>query len=190
MLHDENKFSKFVAAITKEANENREKLLNEVKIYKETALNKAKSAAAEDYNARILKYTATVKEDCGKKLSKNIFEIKSGLFAEREQIKNSVFEKVKKRISSFTQSDEYSDFLTNSVNAMADYITPDSVLLARAEEVQFVQKLTKCKVCADDEIKLGGIKLKTVCAVFDDTLDTRLNKQNKWFEENSDLHIS
>lgn len=190
MLNDEKKFSKFVAAITKEAIENREKLQSEVKIYKETALKKAKAAVADDYNARILKHTAVVKEDCGREFSKNIFEIKKGLFTEREQIKEKVFEKVRKKLHDFNKSDEYKVFLENSIKALTDYITSDSVIYSRTEDVETLKNFVSCEVSVDDEIKLGGVKLKTQNTVFDDTLDTRLQNQNKWFEENSNLHIS
>ncbi len=188
---EEQKYSKFVAAITREANESRERFINEMELVKKDQLEKAREKAASNYEGRILKKEAAIREDCGRDASHKILALRRRLFEERDHIKTQVFDEARKMINDFTKKPEYAEFIKHSAEKLADVIKDGGVVLARAEDEAAVKAAVgpDTAVQADESIILGGIKVKHANVVYDDTLDSRLENCTDWFEQNSKLEI-
>lgn len=187
---EEQKYSKFIAAITREANENREKFIREMELIKQDRLMDARAKAEENYKGRLAKKAAAIHEDCGREVSQKILDVRKQLFEERDKIRTEVFDKVRVMLKEFTKQPDYNEFLKKSADCISGYITSGSIIYARGEDISRVKPLFDgVEIVADDEILLGGIKLKAEGIVYDDTLDTRLEGCGSWFEANSKLEI-
>ena len=189
MLKEEQKYNKFITALTGEVNKEREKVIKEIEEYQSAQINHAEQKAKAEYKLRIQKRTSEINENCGKYASKKILEIRKRLFAQRDDIQKKVFSKVEEKIKSFVNSTEYEEFLKKNIAEFIDYIDTDSTVFARTVDVQKVTKLVDCNVVPDDTIKLGGLIMKNKNNLFNCTLDQQLVEQIVWFEENSKLNI-
>ena len=189
MLKEEQKYNKFVTALTGEVNQEREKILKEIEDYKTAQIEHAEKKAKSEYKLKIQKKTLEIHESCGKYASKRILEIRKKLFTQRDEIQQKVFSKVEERLNTFVNSNEYDEFLKKNIAEFIDYIDTDSTVFARTVDVQKVTKLVDCNVVPDDTIKLGGLIMKNKNNLFNCTLDQQLVEQIVWFEENSKLNI-
>ena len=190
MVQEEQKYSKFLAAITREANENREAFLAEMKEYKQQKIEEAKITEQQNYEGRLQKLKGVVHEDCGREISHKILDVRKELFSEREKIKNDVFEQVRVKIAEFCKSEQYNEFLKQSVGSLKEYFVDGSYIEVRSQDKNVVDALVGIPVKVNDEILLGGVRVICNDIVYDDTIDTRLANQSSWFEENSALEIN
>lgn len=196
MLQDDQKYSKFVAAITREANETREALEKQTQAYKDQKIKKARRAAQNAYNAQIERQSAMIHEDFGRTLSQKELEVRKKLFLKRDEIKTSVFNQAKQQLSAFTETADYPSFLIRCMQTILSEF-PDAqsaVVFLRTCDLQYSDTISRavqvpCTFTADDTIQLGGLKVRLGDIIADDTLDTRLASQSQWFEEHSGLII-
>ena len=196
MLQDDQKYSKFVAAITREANENREALEKQTQAYKDQKIKKARQAALEAYNAQIERQSAMIHEDFGRTLSQKELEVRKKLFLKRDEIKTSVFDQARQQLVAFTETADYPSFLTRCMQSILTEFpdTQGAVVFLRTCDLQYSDTIShavqiSCSFTADDTIQLGGLKVRLGDIIADDTLDTRLASQSQWFEEHSGLII-
>lgn len=174
------------AAISSETQE----MLNSEKAEMEAQAKKA----AEDY---IKVKTASIKLEAGRRISENSAECIKKVFSRRNEIADKTLSSVAEKLKDFTQSEEYGPFLLKSAESILRSFGCESVtLLLRPEDMKFgteiTEKFPNASVSEDASIKIGGVKgiNSIVTLLIDDTLDSRLEQQKRWFEENSGLYIS
>ena len=115
----------------------------------------------------------------------------------RGAITDEVFGDAREKLTAFTESDGYADFLKKSaVGFAAVFPQGDVTVYLRPGDMRFADDITKafvrdCKVESSDEITIGGCRAGVVggSTVADDTLDTRLEAQREWFLENSGMSV-
>ena len=185
------KVSKFVDAITREANEQREEIARETKKYIEDQLAIAKDKALEDSYHLIQHRAEAVRADVGRELSRQELDSRRQLFVRRQEMENEVIGEAQKRLEAFSKSPEYASFLEKCGKGVCDALKGDCILLIRAEDEALRETLFKALSCKeirmDPSIRLGGCKGERDGMAADDTLDSRLAAQRKWFELNSGL---
>ena len=185
------KVSKFVDAITREANEQREEIARETKKYIEDQLAIAKDKALEDSYHLIQHRAEAVRADVGRELSRQELVSRRQLFVRRQEMENEVIGEAQKRLEAFSKSPEYPSFLEKCGKAVCDALKGDCILLIRPEDEPLRETLFKALSCKeirmDPSIRLGGCKGERDGMAADDTLDSRLAAQRKWFELNSGL---
>ena len=115
----------------------------------------------------------------------------------RGAITDEVFGDAREKLTAFTESDGYADFLKKSAAGFAAVFPQgDVTVYVRPGDMRFADDIKKafgrdCKVESSDEITIGGCRAGVVggSTVADDTLDTRLEAQREWFLENSGMSV-
>ena len=115
----------------------------------------------------------------------------------RGAITDEVFGDAREKLTAFTESDGYADFLKKSAAGFAAVFPQgDVTVYVRPGDMRFADDIKKafgrdCKVESSDEITIGGCRAGVIggSTVADDTLDTRLEAQREWFLENSGMSV-
>ena len=115
----------------------------------------------------------------------------------RGAITDEVFGDAREKLTAFTESDGYVDFLKMSAAGFAAVFPQgDVTVYVRPGDMRFADDIKKafgrdCKVESSDEITIGGCRAGVAggSTVADDTLDTRLEAQREWFLENSGMSV-
>lgn len=193
----QSKINSFINSITDAAAVKRSKVSEETQeiLDAERAIIEAKAKkTAEDY---FRAKTAEIRLEAGKRISESAAECRKEVFGRRNEISLRIRSAVAEKLSGFTASPEYKEFLKNSVCRVAEFLGEGNItLLFRPEDTDTGREICKdfynITVSEDSSIKIGGIKgiNSIVTVLVDDTLDSRLEDCKKWFEENSGLYIS
>lgn len=193
----QSKINSFIKSITDTAAEKRAAVNAETKeiINAELAVMEAQAKkSAEDY---IKSKSAAIKLEAGKRISEKAAECRKEVFGKRDEIATRTLSEAGEKLRSFTESAEYKDFIITSAGKILEVFGSGSVtLLLRSEDMSFeadiLKKFPYVSVSKDESIKIGGVKgiNSLVTLLIDDTLDSRLENQKRWFEENSGLYIS
>ncbi len=193
----QSKINSFINSITDAAAEKRSKVSTETQeiLDAERAVIEAKAKkTAEDY---FRAKTAEIRLEAGKRISASAAECRKEVFGRRNEISLRIRSAVAEKLSGFTASSEYAEFLRKSVCRVIDFFGEGNItLLFRPEDIGMGKEICKdyynVTVSEDSSIKIGGIKgiNSVVTVLVDDTLDSRLEECKKWFEENSGLYIS
>lgn len=191
------KINSFINSIKDTAEEKRTAISTETRemLASEKAEMEAQAKkAADDY---IKAKTASIKLEAGHRISERTSECRKKVFERRNEIADKTLSAVAEKLRAFTKSEEYKAFLLESARNILDAFGGGNVtMLLRPEDMIFKAELESeypnVSVSEDVSIRIGGIKgiNSIVTLLIDDTLDTRLVQQQKWFEENSELYIS
>lgn len=192
----QSKINGFIKSITDVAEEKKAKIdaeTNGILAREKKRLEKeAKRASQEYYRAK----SARVKLEAGRRISDASAQCRKTVFERRNGIEREVFSCVEEKLAEFTKGGEYEAFLLKSARRIAAEFDGDAVIfLLRGEDMKFADAICKqvggASVREEDSIRIGGLKAYSEnCQMrIDDTLDSRLKQQTRWFEENSGLYI-
>ena len=195
-LPEISKESKFLDAINRDAAEHMAQITQEIENYKSEKIEQATEQGLQDaYDL--------IREDLTKRTSKIVnsvakqeLELRNSLFDERQSIRDEVFAQATEKLTSFTQTEDYTAFLERSINEIAEIVGADdcTVYLAPKDEDKSAlisSVLTQAQIVLDNHILIGGIRVHCPSKgiTLDDTLDLRLSDQYAWFNENSGLKV-
>ncbi len=192
----QSKINGFIKSITDVADEKKAKLDAETRDILAGERRQlelaAKKSADEYYRVR----SARVKLEAGRRISDTSAEYRQQVFARRGEIERQVLSGVAERLKKFTESGDYEAFLLGSAKRIAAEFDGSFTLLMRPEDMKYqaalLAEFPSAEVKEDASIAIGGLKGRSdgQSLLVDDTLDSRLKQQTKWFEENSGLYIS
>lgn len=192
MATQEQKLSKFIDAINKEAKERREQILRDAKEYSDRELEHAEQEVLTDAYELIQKETALMRNEIGRDLSKKTIDGRKELILKREQMTNQIFERAASGLKEFTQTPEYKGFLLKTAENGAKRLSGEITLYLRAEDMKFesaVSDKISCTVVTADDIQIGGLRLSDGQILIDQTLDSRLEEQREDFIKTSGLSL-
>ncbi len=195
-LQDE-KLSKFIQAINKDAEERRARILAESEAFNKAELEKAETEALTDAYHLIQQEISKMRTGIRRELSQKELKLHRAALLKRSEITKDVFDEAAKEVEAFTRTDAYPLFLEGlAKDAAALFPKTGVTLYLRKADLPLAEKLCPlfeggCQVKADDSIRLGGLRIE--CRAFglmaDETLDTRLDSQHVWFAEHSGLSV-
>ncbi len=184
-------------SISDVANQKRADIAKETEDFLAAERVKAEEEAAICAREYLRDKTAKIRLETGRRISESAAECRKEVFACRSAVAERIFSAAAEKLENFTQSDEYKSFVFESAEKIISFYGSGRItLLVRSEDMKFQQELCEkypgVSVAKDDSIKIGGVKGidSLVTLLLDDTLDSRLKNQKKWFEENSGLYIS
>lgn len=196
-MPQDDRVSKFVAAITKEAEEQRAQIEAETKAYIATEMENAELEALNDSYKLIQRAVTVIRSDIGSELSANLMDGRKSLLTRRSEITEHVLQQVAEKIKTFTESTAYADFLKKSAEQAAPVFKGGAVIVwIREKDIEYSSLLKavipNCEFRTDNTIELGGIAIVDSAGKLrvDDTLDTRLEYGRDWFTKNSGLTLS
>lgn len=196
-MAQDDRVSKFVTAITREAEEQRQRIKQETKDFIASEMEKAEMEALNDSYKMIQRAVSNIRADVGSQLSSRMMENRRALLARREEILEEVLGKAGERLAAFTGTADYAAFLTASAKkALAVLRTEKPTVYLRpadmSRQAEIAAAIGPCRFEEDAGIRLGGLRMTDEAGkiAVDDTLDTRLAAQRTWFQQNSGLVLS
>lgn len=197
MLNQEERAAKFFDAITKDAEERHEEMTRKTRETVESGLEKAKTKAHSQAQAKIERERMLKEQEFNRTVANERTQQRARLTDKRGAITDEVFGDAREKLTAFTESDGYADFLKKSAAGFAAVFPQgDVIVYVRPSDMRFADDIKNafgrdCKVESSDEITIGGCRAGVVggSTVADDTLDTRLEAQREWFLENSGMSV-
>lgn len=197
MLNQEERAAKFFDAITKDAEERHEEMTRKTRETVESGLEKAKTKAHSQAQAKIERERMLKEQEFNRTVANERTQQRARLTDKRGAITDEVFGDAREKLTAFTESDGYADFLKKSAAGFAAVFPQrDVTVYVRPGDMRFADDIKKafgrdCKVESSDEITIGGCRAGVAggSTVADDTLDTRLEAQREWFLENSGMSV-
>lgn len=191
----EKNVREFIEAINRDALEECNKLKNEAENFRHDQYEKEKKRIKSECE-RDKQYEITkIKTQTNREISRLVNESKKEVVDKREKITRQIFDSAQSKLSAFTESSEYGDFLVKSAFKITEALGKEGVtLFLREKDLAFAEKIKNDTQIdfdfqADSTIKTGGLKGKFGSTVADDTLDERLREQAEWFKANSGLTV-
>ena len=197
MLNQEERAAKFFDAITKDAEERHEEMTRKTRETVESGLEKAKTKAHSQAQAKIERERMLKEQEFNRTVANERTQQRARLTDKRGAITDEVFGDAREKLTAFTESDGYADFLKKSAAGFAAVFPQgDVIVYVRPGDMRFADDIKKafgrdCKVESSYEITIGGCRAGVAggSTVADDTLDTRLEAQREWFLENSGMSV-
>lgn len=198
MDNQEQKLSKFVQAINRDAENRRARILDEAEEFRRQELQKAEDDALTEAYHLIQDEIAQIRRRIRHESSMRMMEKHRAVLKRREEITDQVFSEAQKRVLAFTQTEEYPQYLTRCAKEAASMMAGHPVVVRlKAEDLKKYQKLISsefqgdCSFHESDEILLGGIMIECPARglVADETLDSRLDSERTWFAAHSGLSV-
>lgn len=198
MDNQEQKLSKFVQAINRDAENRRARILDEAEEFRRQELQKAEDAALTEAYHLIQDEIAQMRRRIRHESSMRMMEKHRAVLLRREEITSEVFAEAQKRVLAFTQTEPYTQYLTQCAREAASMMADSPVIVRmKAEELKKYQELISpafagdCSFLTSDDILLGGmlIECPEKGLVVDETLDSRLESERTWFSAHSGLSV-
>lgn len=198
MASIEERFAMIQRSVMDQAGAEAQKLLDQAKEYKESAMKKAEAEVLQELYSRIQDEVAEIHTSATRSVSQKESKERQDLLLRREEITRSVFEQVKRRLLDFTKTPAYNDLMTEIAKELGVRCPMEgTIVMLRREDYHLAAKLGQhfgknVRILADESIRIGGIKVMNQSSgVFmDETLDSRLEDQKPWFYSHSGLTIT
>ena len=198
MASIEERFAMIQKSVMDQAGAEAQKLLDQAKEYKESAMKKAEADVLQELYSRIQDEVAEIHTSATRSVSQKESKERQDLLLRREEITRSVFEQVKRRLLDFTKTPAYNDLMTEIAKELGVRCPMEgTIVMLRREDYHLAAKLGEhfgknVRILADGAIHIGGIKVMNQSSgVFmDETLDSRLEDQKPWFYSHSGLTIT
>lgn len=192
MEKNEQMIKDFVNAITAEVNERRAEIERDSQEYVKGQLEAAEAEILEEVYAEVQRKSADIKAKIGRDISVQMSECRRQLLMRRNELAEDVFAAVEEKITAFTESGEYEQFLINSTKRAKAALSGECVAHLRPADMKYagaVKNSGAVSVEPDDNIRLGGVTLCCGNLTADDTLDARFDGEKAAFRENYKIEI-
>lgn len=182
--------------IEKQAKNDEQMILDEVKKLEDDAYEAMKAEAKRDAELRLKQEEDEINSNASTEISESHIERTKRIIEKRDEYVKAIFDKARQELMAFSQSDEYKSFLIKKMEKVSKDFDGDSVLYLSSKDLGFSDDLVNTfgkniEVKVDDRITIGGFILENLKShlVVDETLDFALNNQKGWFNKNSGLII-
>ncbi len=197
MATNDEKMNKFYLAINHYAEEQRNKIEQEVAEFKQKELEEAEVDVLAEAYRLIQKEMAEMRNGISREMAQREMNGRRELLGKRQKITEEIFERATKSLFEFTQKSEYATLLQKFAGELSKVFRKPGTILYIKEDDQKYQGLIKeafdgdCTFNFDTAIHIGGIRAynSEMGIVADKTLDSMLEDQREWFEENSGMAV-
>ena len=197
MASNAEKMNKFYLAINHYATDQRKKIEQEVADFKRKELDDAEVDALTEAYRLIQKEMAEMRNGIAREMAQREMASRRELLAKRQSITDDIFERAAKQLIEFTQKSEYAALLQKfAAQLPKKFQNPGTVICIKKDDEKFEDQLKNafkgdCTFKIDAEIHLGGIRAynSEMGIMADETLDSLLEDQRTWFEENSGMAV-
>lgn len=197
MANKKKKTNNLIKAVEKQADKQRQALLDNVAATKNEALLKSEEYSkkfADKYIDKQLEIeTANIKSEYAVKS----LQSQGNLFKTRDNIINDVFNKAKDKLIAYTRNAEYKDTLLTYAKEISDAFNNEKcIVYIKEEDMKFAEDIrdifnSEIEIKTDKSIVIGGIKgyCENLKIVADNTLDSKLAEEKAKFIKTSNLKI-
>ncbi len=197
MASNDEKMNKFYLAINHYAEEQRKKIDQEVADFKRKELDEAEVDALTEAYRLIQKEMAEMRNGISREMAKREMASRRELLEKRQKIADDVFGQTTKKLLDFTQKNEYVALLQKFAGNLPNkFHNADTVICIKKDDEKYKDQIKiafggECTFKVDAEILIGGIRAynSEMGIMADETLDSLLEDQRAWFEENSGMAV-
>jgi V/A-type H+-transporting ATPase subunit E len=197
MATNDEKVNKFYVAINHYAEEQRKKIEQEIAEYKQKELEETEVYVLAEAYRLIQKEMAEMRNGISRELARRELNARRELLAKRQKITEEVFERAEKSLYEFTKKSEYAKLLQKFAGELSTVFHKSGTVLCIKKDDQKYQELIQqafgsdCSFQIEADIHIGGIRAynSEMGIVADKTLDSMLENQQEWFEENSGMAV-
>lgn len=197
MATNDEKINKFYLAINHYAEEQRSKIEQEVSEFKQKELNEAEVEVLAEAYRLIQKEMVEMRNGISREMAQRGMKARRELLAKRRKITEGIFDCATKALSELTQKNDYAALLRKFAGELSQAFNKQGTVICIKEDDQKYQELIKeafgsdCTFEFDPTILIGGIRAynSEMGIVADKTLDSMLEDQHEWFEENSGMAV-
>ena len=194
----EERFEMIQKSVLDQAEAEAQKLRDEAKEFKDTAMKKAEADVLQELYSRIQDEITEIHTTATRSVSQKESKERQDLLLRREEITRTVFDQVKRRLLDFTKTPAYVDLMKEIAKELGTRCPMEGTfVMLRREDYHLAAKLGEyfgknVRILADEAIRLGGIKVMNQSSglFLDETLDSRLEDQKPWFYSHSGLTIT
>lgn len=187
----------FLDAVRRLADAECEKIDRETEAVRTQRLEALQQEAKARSDAYAQYEIARINADFNREISALEEASRKRLTARRTELENQVFDRVRARIATFTETPEYRDMLQKSAEQAAAAVGGKGLTVyLRKADMPLAETLCAglpkgTQVVCDETISLGGLKVRAGATglLADDTLDMRLEQQKAQFLAVSGLSI-
>ncbi|MCI1964843.1 MAG: V-type ATP synthase subunit E [Oscillospiraceae bacterium] len=191
MANTDEKKDKFYIAINHYAEEQRKKIEDEIAAFKEKELGEAEIEVLTECYLMIQKEMAKMRTRISREMAVREMESRHQLLQKRQKIADDVFQHAAEKLTEFTKTDRYSDYLKKAAAQISKVLQgQDTVIFIKPGDEQYEEIIRNafqhsCSFQTLDSIRIGGIKARSdsMGLFADETLDALLESQRSWFEE-------
>lgn len=195
-MNETTKESKFLDAINKYAEKQKSLISHEVEEYKAQKIEQATESGLKDAYELIQRDIAQRKAAIVTEYAQKEYALRKELFEERQHIADEVFEAAVQKLCLYTSTEGYLESVRLAAKKAAQlcdgapcivFLRPSDVSMLREIEAYF----NGAELRPDPSITIGGIRVlcESKGILIDDTLDTKLAEQRRWFAEHSGLKV-
>ncbi len=197
MAVNDEKMNKFYLAINHYAEEQRKKIEQEVLEFKRRELDEAEVEALTEAYRLIQKEMAEMRNSIFHEMAHREMDCRRELLAKRQKISDDVFARCREKLTEFSTKDEYAMLLEKSARELREtFDKPGTVIRIKDGDLKYEELIKKafggdCTLEVDASIRIGGIRAynSEIGIMADETLDSLLEDQHEWFEENSGMAV-
>jgi len=197
MATNDEKINKFYLAINHYAEEQRSKIEQEVSEFKQKELDEAEVEVLAEAYRLIQKEMAEMRNGISREMAQRGMNARRELLAKRRKITEGIFDRATKALSELTQKTDYAALLRKFAGELSQAFNKQGTVICIKEDDQKHKELIKegfgsdCTFEIDPTILIGGIRAynSEMGIVADKTLDSMLEDQHEWFEENSGMAV-
>lgn len=191
------KTGNFLKEIQKQAEIQRNQLINELNAAKKEAVSKAEAQFEIEAEKYITRQVSIAESNIKSEYAVKTLKSQGELFKLRDEMTKKVFNKAKDKLIDFSSTPEYKDLLLKLATEIADIFENNScVINIKNNDMQYCDDIKnifngEVEIKEDKNIIIGGIKgyCSTMKIVADNTLDSKLIEQKSKFVEESNLKI-
>ena len=195
-MNEKTKESKFLDAINKYAEGQKARITQEIEDYKNSKIEQATEHGLKDAYDLIKGDIAARKAAIVNDTAKKELGIRRELYKKRQTIRNEVFAEAEQKLLDFTKSEDYKEYLRKQAEKALEVLGEDgcTVYISPADEDKkdiILGILKSAEIKTDNHITIGGLRAysRKMGITADCTLDTALEDQSEWFNENSGLKV-
>ena len=197
MAQPDKKLDKFKSAVLKDAQEQREKILEEINDFRNTEMEKAEEDILHETYIMIQNEITAIKNQQSRKISLAELDGRRKLLKLREEITDKVFKETAARILDFSKTAEYITLICESAKTSCNLLPEgDIIIQVKKSDLAHTEKLIAASsrtatVEENADIVLGGVIIinRDKGLVINETLDLKLMSQKDWYTGSSGLTL-
>lgn len=195
-MNETTKESKFLAAINKYAEKQKQLIGAQVEEYKAEKIEQATESGLQDAYELIQRDIAERKAAIVTEYARKEYALKKELYAERQRITDTVFAEASEKLLAYTDTEEYrAAFFGDVKEAAAQCADHPCVMYVRDRDRQLAEEartlFTQADIQPDAAVMIGGFRVlcEELGILIDCTLDERLNREREQFYAYSELKV-
>lgn len=187
----------FLNAIHKYAEKQKEEIINDIEKRKAEEIKQVEDESLKEAFDLIQAQVSEEKIKMTSELARREQESRRHIYNMRQQMMDEIFTCAAEKLKEYAKTQEYGKALLKSAEKMAALFGNEPVVLYMSpKDKKYFDSAAKkfsgeVTVIGDDSIEIGGLKCRcdNKKSIADDTMDTSLLDQKKWFTENSKLKV-